>query len=493
MKEILRRIWLPGLLFVVLCSAYLFGEEFESDRVRIGINIGIWLSGAWLLVGMINYFFWHRLVREALGRPVPRLLTDGLAMVVYVSALCGILAYVFELSITGIWATSGMLGIVVGLALRSIILDIFTGLAVNIDQSYRIGDWVELLDHGHNVVYGKVLEINWRTTRVVADDHRFFVIPNSRMGNVSLINYSMPDDIFRAEVPFTLDFSVPPARALRVLEAGVRAVCGRKIGPLAHPEPKVIIGATNGLGIEYRVRYWMSLEQITIPMCRHVVYGSVLEHLRHAGLTLAYPKQDQFFARMPVRQLEHQSEQDREKLLRRIDIFGCLEPAELRQVAAELAPKHIPAGSELLAGGEAGDSMFVVAEGFLEVWAEREGEKIRIGQIEPGEFAGEMSLLTGEPRTASISAATDVVAYEITRDHLMPILEARPALFEAISALTAARRMRMEETLAAAGIEDGGHDVHGLTAQILGKMKSFFRHIAARRHRAPAKKAKVGE
>ncbi len=493
MKEILRRIWFPATLFVVFVCAVLYGEDFESDRVRLGLKSGMWLSGAWLLVGTINYFFWHRLVREALGRPVPRLLTDGLAMIVYLSALTGILAYVFEMSITGVWATSGMLGIVVGLALRSIILDIFTGLAVNIDQSYRIGDWVELLDHGQNVIYGKVLEINWRTTRVVSDDHRFFVIPNSRMGNVSLINYSMPDEIFRAEIPFTLDFSVPPQRALRVLEAGVRAVCGHQGGPLAHPEPKVIIGATNVLGVEYRVRYWLNLSDITIPMCRHAVYGSVLEHLRHAGLTLAYPKQDHFYGRMPVRQLEHQSEVDREKLLRRIDIFGCLAVTELRQLAAELTPKLVAAGGDLIARGEAGDSMFVLAEGLLEVWMERDGTKVRVGQIEPGEFAGEMSLLTGEPRTATISAATDVVAYEITRDHLMPILEARPALFEAISALTAARRVRAEETLAASGLNDGADDVHGLTAHILGKMKSFFRNIAARRHRAPARTANVGE
>src|SRR5205085_146290 len=95
-------------------------------------------------------------------------------------------------------------------------------------------------------------------------------------------------------------------------------------------------------------------------------------------------------------------------------------------------------------------------------------------------FAGEMSLLTGEPRSATISAATEALVYEVTREHLTPILAARPALFEAISRLVAERRLRTTDKLAEAAAAHEVAEIRGMAAQILGKMRMYFRNIGHR-------------
>jgi CRP-like cAMP-binding protein len=300
------------------------------------------------------------------------------------------------------------------------------------------------------------------------------------MGQAAVLNYSMPSGVNRLESVFTLDFSVPPARAQRVLLAGARAVGGQG-GLLDDPPAQVIVGAATALGVEYRVRYWHDVNVISQGAGRSQVTASVLRHLASAGLSLAYPKQDTFHAPMPARQLEHQAESDRAKLLERIELFGqSLNEDELKRLAAAMTPRLFPAGAALMREGEAGGSMLVLAEGLLEVRKRREDEELVLGRVEAGEFVGEMSLLTGEPRSASVVALTETLAYEITHEHLADLLAARPAISEALSEIVAMRRLRTTRALSATATPQEVAEAHGTARQILAKMRHFFRHAFER-------------
>jgi small-conductance mechanosensitive channel/CRP-like cAMP-binding protein len=481
------RIWTPLLAVVAFAALALLGPELHqamdgrvgsrlADTIAYGAQIGLWLAGAWLAIQVVNI----ALAKGFTGRAVPRLIRDLLAIVILVVAAAGIIGGVFGQSIAGIWATSGALGIVLGFALRGIILDTFTGLFINIDHAYRIGDWVELFDRGNDGrIYGKVVEIDWRTTRIEGDDKRLYIVPNSRMGTITIANYSQPDEICRFEFGVTLDASIDPERAMRIMLAGAKAACdGRRI--VETPAPSAIVGSATPLGIEYRIRYWAAVSQIPVNVARHTVTNSVLKHLRRAGIAPAVPKQDNFLARMPERQLPHLSEADRTRLLGAVDIFAELTPEELHQLAVAMTPRLVPAGATVMTEGGEGASMVVLAEGLLEVAVQQAGARIRLARLEPGEFAGEMSLLTGEPRTATISAATEALVYEVTRDHLMPILASRPALFEAISQIAARRRLTSADTLGRAATTAEHPEMRGMSSQILSRMRLFFRTIGQR-------------
>jgi small-conductance mechanosensitive channel len=297
------RLGAPMLLFVVFAVAALFAAKIEDsiglggawfqEAVRNGIHIGLWLSSAYLIVALLNYLFWEGFVAHLLQHPVPRLVRDSVAIVVFLLAAAGIIGLEFGQPVVGIWATSGAIGIILGIALRSIILDIFSGLAVNFEHSYRIGDWVELVERNAAPVRGKVIEINWRTTRLQTEDDRVVVVPNSRMGEMILANLSMPDDVCRFETRITLDFTVNTERALRVLLAGAKASCGPD-GPLHEPEPKVIVWGTSELGIEYRIRHWQRVDTIGEAPVRHAVMRSVLRHLVMAGQDAVPPARAPF-------------------------------------------------------------------------------------------------------------------------------------------------------------------------------------------------------
>jgi small-conductance mechanosensitive channel/CRP-like cAMP-binding protein len=490
-REVVKRLWLPFLVFIVFAGSalmyrdLLFGLGREageaSQRVLLYIvRVGIWMSAAHFLNRIIVLFVWDGLVKRTLGTPVPRLLKDVATIIIYSIAITGIMRTVFNQDITGILATSGLIGLVLGFALRNIILDVFTGIAINIDRPFKLGDWIMV--HGaspeQNIV-GQVIEINWRTTRMYTDDDSIIMLPNSLLSTMVVTNFWGAGPESRFDATIYLDFSVPTERARRILLAGAKAVV-EQMGILAEPEPQVIISGTNSFGIEYKVRYWMShwSKGMTLTAARSHVMTSVLAHLKQAGITPAYPKQDLFYAEMPTRQFDSQALEDRTELLRRTELFRHLDIKELSKLATNMRRRPYKKGESVIKQGDAGDSMFILSEGLLHVFlSTNEKPETKIGQIEPGEFFGEMSLLTGDPRSATVLAVTDVIAHEITKDNMRSLLHRRPEIAETISSVVAERRVRNLKTMAVATPEERIKETQSLAGQILNKMKAFFKGV----------------
>ncbi len=141
------------------------------------IDVGLWFSGAWVLLKLVNGFVWDGAVSRAIGGRVPGLVKTISALVIASIAVTGVVGVVFGLPITGFFATSGVVGIVVGFALRNTINDVFTGVALNVDRGFKIGDWVTVHARERDIV-GEVSEIDWRTTRISCEDNTVVILPN---------------------------------------------------------------------------------------------------------------------------------------------------------------------------------------------------------------------------------------------------------------------------------------------------------------------------
>lgn len=481
------------LLVILLLAAYFSGDLLatmgvqavtQSQKVfHYSLQCAIWLSGAYFINTLVNYIIWDRVIAPALGEPVPRLLKNVSGILVYAVAVTGIIGIVFERSITGIWATSGAVGIVLGLALQSTIRDVFIGLAVNIDKPYTIGNWIVI--HPSNMskgMTGQVQEVNWRTTRLVTSEGNSVIIPNSLIGASIITNYSTPESHSEIELNLRLAFTVEPERARRILLAAATAVANNKV-IMADPAPKVRINAATAEGIEYRI---ISVMCSSPGKAKDVLLTSVLDHLHQAGLTLAYPQQDIYHTTMPQRSLDGTSVQDRINLLRRIELFAAMDDGELSFLAEKSLPTVIRQGQSVFsAGAENADqdySMYVLVEGLLYATVDKgdNGQTVRVGQITPGQFFGEMSLLTGVPRSATITAATSAIIYEITQATMAELLQNRPAIMEALSVAMADRRMRNEVALNSLTEEAQQQAKASMASQLLDAMSGMFGRIWSR-------------
>lgn len=465
------------LLIFILCLSF-FGEHLisyfnvgKSSQLHILLShlfkAAIWLSSAWLINRLIGVFIWDRLAANK--KAVPKLLKDLVTVVIFFITIVFIISMVFEQPVTGIWATSGIIGIILGFALQSIILDAFTGTAINVDRPYKIGDWIRV--HGNRSsridIYGCVLEISWRTTRIMTRENNQVVIPNRRLGEVMVTNYMRPSLPSRLSLTFVLEYAIPPERAIRVLSAATKAVLGKN-NLLEEPEPKIMVHDTKSYGIEYLIWFWIKGDTAPEP-ARHLVARSIIEHLQHA----------EFFTDSPTRHLEDSVEY-RVKLLKGISLFSPLDTEELNQLAIYLQQVFYKASDIVVKEGEPGDTMFIVAEGMLNIYNDvddTDDQKFKIAQIFAGQFFGEISLFTGQARAATVVAETDTILYEISKYDIFPLLRKKPELVEAFSKIVAERRLHLSQAMESMIREDDDDEQteENLTTQVLSTIKSYFK------------------
>jgi small-conductance mechanosensitive channel/CRP-like cAMP-binding protein len=469
-----RRLLFPaGLATAAFCAYSLSlrandGDSYATDFPLIGgtrylSGIVAWLAAAWLCARLLDFLL-HRAALSA-PRPTqyPRLLSDLLHGIVFVLAAIAILIFVFRQQATGFIATSSVLIAVIGFALRYIISDVFSGIALNFDHPYRIGDWVEPAPG----LVGRVAEITWRTTRLVTRDGAVVVVPNGLVATGRLVNYSDPEPTFRVNLKVSLDHRVPVDRAKQVLLAG--AVSATRAFPNLRPD--VLVQDCGESGVIYVVRFWVP-DYAEENACRDAVLSGVLDALRHAGLATAAPRRE--IAVMRAERPDALKRPPLAALLGAIRPFSAFTPAELTELVEHLVECPVKEGGVVVRQGDAGSSLFFVAEGALEVRvSDGNATETVVDCLAAGDIFGEISLLTGEARHATIVALTAALLYEVRKEDLAPLLRRRPELGETLAAIMVERqqwnvaRLRSRDHVVDAAAAPS-------SAEILRRLRSFF-------------------
>lgn len=252
-----------------------------------------WLIPALLLVLAIERLGWRR-AEERSGTQVPSLLRWSVASTVFLLASFGVVAFVYGHTMTGLLATSGVVAMIVGLAIQLNITNLFAGVALNLERPFAVGDWIMI--HGRrpepeDSVIGMVIDINWRTTRLRTTDGSVVVIPNGSISEKTITNFMRPGEASRFALSFTVDERVPTDTVIGVIREAVGEVTGvDRPGPVSDPAPSVRINRVTEMGIEYTVRYWIVPRQVSPHQARHIVNESVLRGLCDAGIGLAHPR-----------------------------------------------------------------------------------------------------------------------------------------------------------------------------------------------------------
>ena len=477
--------WIPICLFLLSLGAVLYTGRMlaalgvpESGPIslhwpRIAETLA-WLFGTIVFNQLSRWLLWDTVVARILGAPVPGVLKEIFAVLVYLVSLTCIVGLVWERSVTGFLAALGAGGIVLGFALRDLFADIFTGLAINIDRTFVIGDWVRIEEGPGKPTIAKIREIGWRCTSLVTEEQTTVIVPNSMLGQERLINITQPIEPTRYEPEVTVEFSVPPQRVKRVLLAAIKALAETPGHAPSH-EPVVLIQDSTSLGVEYLVRFWILPWHPHSPSTwRDLVMESVLRHLHTAGISLAYPKTDVYHAKMPERQIEGHSVEDEIKLLSKVHLFEPLQAGELEHLVETLHRQVSRAGQTLVRAGEEGDSLFILIEGLLSVKVEQNGRQQQVALIEPGQCFGEMSLLTGERRSATVSCVTESVVYEIRKEPLRHLMEQRPELADHLALILAERQVQTLQTLDRQERYRESEAFDSLARQLLSRMRDFL-------------------
>ena len=402
----------------------------------------------------------------------PRIMRDLLSALAYLILAITLLSR-SGVDLTGIVATSAVITAIIGFSLADTLGNIMGGMALQMERVISVGDWVRV-----DKIEGQVKEISWRQTSIETRDWDTVVIPNSVLmkGEVALLGHRLGAPRQRRQwVYFNVDFRHSPTEVIGAVEA---ALCAEPIPHVAStPAPHCLLIDFKDSYATYAARYWLT--DIALPdPTDSVVRSRVYFALRRAGVPLSIPAQKRFVVEESDARRERDRMQEVERrveALRSIELFQTLKEDERRELAARLSVAPFVRGEAITQQGAEAHWLYVITKGEADVRVEVDGASERVATLREGDFFGEMGLMTGAPRTATVIALTDVECYRLDKDGFDDILRRRPEVAEDISHVLARRRGELDAIRGELSEEAMRQRMQGAQGALLARIRNFFK------------------
>jgi small-conductance mechanosensitive channel/CRP-like cAMP-binding protein len=408
-----------------------------------------------------------RLVRIEL----PRIVQDVMAAGSFaVGAL--FLLPAWGVNLGGLIATSAVLTAVIGFSLQDTLGNLMGGMTLQMEKSIRPGDWVQVGDK-----VGRVRDVRWRNTTIETRDWETIVLPNSYLSKNQFIVLGRREGQplqLRRKVHFEVDYRQSPTDVIRAVEEALRRAPIEAVA--AEPTPDCILVDVRGGSNTYTARYWatdLSRDEPTDSRVRVRIFFA----LRRAGIPLSMPAHA-IFMTSDSDERRQRKERDREQslaaVLRGAELFRDLSTEEIDELALGLRYAPYSAAETLTRQGTEGHDLYFIHRGEVSVRVGADGFEREVATLGPGTFFGERSLMTGELRSATTVARSDVECYRLAKPDLEKVLQHRPELADALAETLARRASELSTHRDNLSREARESQIASEKTKIVGKIRSFF-------------------
>ena len=387
---------------------------------------------------------------------------------VLIVVLLILLKEILSINVTSLIATTTVLTATIGLAFQSTLANMLAGLTIHLEKPLKQGDWISA--GGHE---GRVMDITLRSTRIRTIEHNEVFIPNSKVLSEAVVNYSLPSTVQVRRLTVGVSYAVPPNKAktaiIEVLASVPRVV--------RNPAPLVRVTGYGDFAVHYEIRYSISDFPAHVEIEAEIM-SLIWYTFKRSGIEIPYPVRSVHVKQItPESQRAEQERRDGEilALMEKVEILSALSKAELRKLVERLRVTTFAAGEVPVRQGEPGNSFYIIKNGRVDVVVEKTpGESAVVATLGPGNFFGEMSLLTGAVRTASIRVKEDAEFIVIDKEGFGSTLAHNPSIAETLSHILSERQAGLEaerERLDAASLERRRQDASG---KMLSRIRDFF-------------------
>lgn len=438
-----RRAGVPFGIFFQLFSlalsfyaaAWIYGLDM---RWRNHAGAALVLLSTAVVIALVDRYLWDLYFEQRRQTVIPKFLRELVGAVIFLIALLLVLSFGYhaERELTGLVTASGAAAIFLAFATQNLLGGVIAGMSLQINKPYKVGDWLHVGER-----FAEVMEINWRSTRFRTNDAIYLDIPNNEIVRQTIVNLHYPQQLHAMRIVVGVDYNTPPNK---VKDALMQATLQAE-GVQKNPEPKVYLKDFGDFAISYEIKFWMLNHQEFNNIC-DAIRTNIWYKFKRQKITIPFP----------IRTLEihrkaaikpHEEHSQTKAILEGEPLFHCLTGEQLDHLIRGSRTVHFGRGEKLIQQDAEGASMFVLLHGAAAVSVTQNGSMIRVGSLRMGDCFGEMSLLTGEKRTATVRAEEDCEVIEIAKPAMAAVLRDAPEVVTRLSELLATRKMETEGLL----------------------------------------------
>ncbi len=475
------------------------GEEvyrlFTTQLFRLGeksVSISSILQLIFLLILVV---FISRICKKIFKRKL--LLKLGIdegnreAIATIISYTITFLGFLIVLQTTGFNLASlavlaGGLGVGIGFGLQDITKNFVSGLTLLLERKLKVGDFIEF-----DGLAGYVKEISIRSTLIRTREGGDVVVPNSQLVGNRLLNWTYDNFTARIHLPVDVSYSSDP---ILVTETLLKSAYMESV-VLHNPPPKVIFKGFGDSALNFELRVWVNrIDQE--PDIRSSLNFIIEYNLRQQGIIVPFPqrtlwlKNAEDLTQLWPKQLEKQAIINTPQqvspvksskplalrdLLRQVTYFQNFTDLELRQLIEIGYRKRVRTLDFLFREGEPGDTFYIILSGSVEVYVEKLNKQLTI--LQTGQFLGELSLMLGIPRTATVRALEETLLFAINNKGFEKLLQERPELAEVIVQELGKYQeelLERQQQLREMGLVDAVEDDKNPVAWVRKRLKNLF-------------------
>jgi len=448
-----------GVYLFTLFFAARLSEGPHTSFLKIPA-VALWALLAYFTVRLVNAALFDFAFRIRRGYEAPTLVRNIFTLVIFTVLFVLIFKWFYsEINLGALFTTSAIFGVIIGLALQDTLGNFFSGISLQADRPFQIGDVIVVSQQKHT---GVVEGITWRAIKIRTFQNHIVLVSNSNAAKEA-IEVAPRDNLNARLIFFSTVYTDSPAKTIHVVREAVRDAdnVSEKITPI------VRIRNLGESSIEWEIKYWLE-DYAKYNDTDALVRQRTWYALRRNGLTFAFPTRTLHLERK-VTARPTTAEDEIADRLSAVDVFAPLSTDELRQLAMATVGHVFAPGETLIRAGDEGSSMFVVHNGRVQVQLTESGKSRPVAVLSEGNFFGEMALFTGEPRTASVVALEETEVLEIGHAAMKHLFETNPSLVESISWTIAERRAGL-----AASAEQATPNSLAESAGLLTSIKRFF-------------------
>lgn len=469
-RDLRRGLAVMIALMVIGEAGLILTQSLQSANSGRMAMIGAELLLFLVALGFARIFAMFLFQGVLLRLAVPRILAD---LIMAVSMIVYLLVRVSDagVDLSAIAIPSAVITGALAFSLQETLGNLWGGISLQLDNTCRIGDWVRI-----DNIFGQIVSIRWRYMSIATNSGETVIVPNSQLvkNKVNVLGRRGDERVpCRRDVEFEVTFDNPPSRVIAVVEEAMQRVDTENIA--AHPSPLCICAGFSDSGVQYYVVYWildLTRDRRTDSAIRVHIHAA----LARANMEFAYPHRVLLRAPSePAEAVAHRERSARLAALERVPLFAAFTESERQELAAELVTCRFVANDVISRLGERADCLFILAEGSVNIFGAADARAMRpkLAELENPDYFGEMGVLTGQARTATVTAVGDVLCYRLDKAGFDAILQARPALVEALSQVVAARQAANDKAMELSA-EARARQANNRAAELVRRIRDFF-------------------